>query len=200
MNIPWLPILLLPLPLILLTPTNTNPITIPPNPIVENLHPDLPSLGNGPITVIEFYNYECTYCKEYFYQNQANIQNAIEKNKITYYPVALFPDYTPESQEKILGNYCAAKTLTTEQFFDYQNYIYASARPQVNNPDLINCIKTQDHLVELGHKLFQDLAITAAIGVQALPTLVTSTHIYVGTHENYWNQILFPLTQASTQP
>ena len=158
--------------------------------LIENLPKELPSIGNGPIIVLEFYNYECIYCQELFQENQKSIQEAIEQNVITYYPIAVFPDYTPESREQILGSYCAAKVLDVDEFFEYQDYVYVNKIPKKENNQFNECLNNEQKLIEIGTNLFNSLSTASLSGMQSMPTLVTQSQLYIGRHDNYWELIL----------
>ena len=83
-----------------------------------------PVKGDGPVTVVEFTDFQCPYCKRLHDQTKDAIANLIEEGKITYV-VKDFPlSFHAEAKAMHIAANCALKTEGIEAYANTKNFVF----------------------------------------------------------------------------
>lgn len=106
---------------------NTNPQPQQPTSGTASVDDD-PFMGdeNAPITMIEFSDYECPFCKSFYDQTLTQIkQNYIDTGKVKFvyrdYPL---PFHDPMATKEAIASNCAREQGGDEKFFEYHDEIF----------------------------------------------------------------------------
>jgi len=90
---------------------------------------DDPGLGdpNAPLTMIEFSDYECPFCKSFFEQTLSQIKSAyIDTGKVRFvYRDLPLPFHNPAATKEALAANCARDQKGDEGYFLYHDEIFA---------------------------------------------------------------------------
>lgn len=88
-------------------------------------NPDMPSTGNakGDVTVVEFFDYNCGYCKRAF----EAVQQTLDTDKNVRFVFVELPILSPQS--KIAANYAMA-AHKQGKYFEYHRALMMSAEPK----------------------------------------------------------------------
>lgn len=83
-----------------------------------------PVLGDAkaPVTVVEFGDFQCPFCRQYFENNQPSlVSNYVNTGKIKF----VWEDYTFLGQESFWAAEAARCANDQGKFWDYHNYLYS---------------------------------------------------------------------------
>jgi len=155
-----------------------------------------PSIGNGPIQVVEFTDIQCPYCKRFHDQNKSLIEQLVGDGTITYV-VKDFPlSFHKESyggMHKALN--CALKEGGNDVYFAVKDQIFAnqssfsglgvSAAENVvanyaseQGVDISSCLAQNGAAMEA--EVMADIAEGSRYGVTGTPTIFVGTQILPG--------------------
>jgi len=96
-------------------PTNVNFLT-------SNMSPVLGS-ENAPITMIEFGDYQCFYCNNFFHNTESDIvKNYIDTGKVKLY----FKDFTIIGQDSVAAANAAHCAQEQGKFWEYHDILYTN--------------------------------------------------------------------------
>ena len=155
-----------------------------------------PSRGNGPVSVVEFTDLQCPYCKRFHDQNKTLIDQLVADGTITY-TVKDFPlSFHTESYGGLhKAANCALQAGGAEVYFAVTDQIFANqesftsigvpaAEQQVANYASEQGVDIQSCLVEDGNtmqaEVSADTAEGAKYGVSGTPTIFVGTQILPG--------------------
>ncbi len=90
--------------------------------LVSNLSPVLGS-ENAPITMIEFGDYQCYYCNNFFHNTESDIvKNYVDTGKVKMY----FKDFTIIGQDSVTAANAAHCAQEQGKFWDYHDILYTN--------------------------------------------------------------------------
>jgi protein-disulfide isomerase len=169
-----------------------------PPPFVDNLEPGkLPLLGNkdAQVTIIEFSDFQCPFCKKYFDDNHAQlIKKYVESGKVKFayrhFPLA---SIHPHAQKSAEASECANEQ---NNFWGYHDLLFKEQdawSPLTNDEVLSKFVEYADQLgmnsdqfrscVESDKykaAVDEDTAVAGEIQVDATPTLFINGNRLIG--------------------
>lgn len=90
--------------------------------LTSNLSPVLGS-DNAPITVIEFGDYQCFYCNNFFHNTESDIvKNYVDTGKVKMY----FKDFTIIGQDSVTAANAAHCAQEQGKFWEYHDILYTN--------------------------------------------------------------------------
>ncbi len=176
------------LPAIPLQPTP--PPDLPTEPVKVSLDDD-PVLGdkNAPITIIEFSDYECPFCKRHFDQTHAQLkENYIDKGKVKLVFRDLpLPFHDPLATTEAIAANCAREQSNDAMYFKYHDELFKKTTSNgnglkkedlytiatnlgLNADNLKACVEAEKYKEEVS----KDLADASAVGANGTPTFFIS--------------------------
>gem|GEM_PF-2589909 len=157
---------------------------------------DEPTLGSGPVKVVEFTDMQCPYCKRFHDQNKALINRLVAENKITYvlkdFPLS-FHKEAYEGMHKAAN--CVLKEGGNEAYFGVKDAIFANqasfngigtlaAEAQIagyaseEGVDIESCLVSES--TALRAEVQADIAEGGKYGVTGTPSVFVGTQILPG--------------------
>lgn len=153
-----------------------------------------PTLGDGTVTVVEFADFQCPFCKRLHDQNKDLINRLVEEGKIKYV-IKDFPlGFHPEANiMQGIGN-CIVQNEGNDTFFKYKDIVFANQQEWSGNEDakylglkyaekagasadnLLSCSQSAETLAEIQ----ADMAEGTQYGVSGTPALFIGTQIMPG--------------------
>ena len=101
-----------------------NEITTTKKPTIESFYDNAsPILGNinAPLTLIEFGDYQCTFCKKFFHETEESIMmNYIETGKVKM----LFKDFIVVNEDSVNAALAAHCANDQNMFWEYHSTLY----------------------------------------------------------------------------
>jgi protein-disulfide isomerase len=183
---------------ILIAPTLRNAlapvgdVSVPPTLNIPN--PDRNMMGNpnAPVTIVEFSDFQCPYCKQFHDTlQQTLIQQYVEPGTVYFTYRTMGPWIGPESGAAAEAAYCAADQ---NRFWDYQNILFANQGAEnggsfankrlvafaealgLNMNDFNACLDGNKYQNQVN----QDRADGDAAGVQGTPSFVINGKLVGG--------------------
>jgi len=155
-----------------------------------------PSQGNGPVSVVEFTDLQCPYCKRFYDQNKTLIEQLVSDGTITY-TVKDFPlSFHTEAYGGIhKAANCVLQEGGNDAYFAVKDQIFnnqssftsigvPAAEQQVADYASEQGIDIQSCLVENGNSIQAEVAADTAegakYGVSGTPTIFVGTQILPG--------------------
>lgn len=100
-----------------------------------------PKLGNGPVTVVEFTDLQCPFCKRLHDQNKALIKDLISQEKITYV-VKDFPlGFHKEAMPIHKAANCVLETDGNEKYFAFLNEVFKNQQNWSGKSNVVDLAK-----------------------------------------------------------
>lgn len=169
--------------------TTTTPQTQTGDPSIEGE----PTLGSAdaPVTIVEFSDYECPYCKSYFDNSHAQLkEDYIEKGLVKL----VFKDFPlgfhPLAEPAAVAANCVYNQLGDESYFEYHDMIFTNQQTlSVNNLRMWAMdvdgldMDTWDVCIEdpsVAAEVQADLAEGANLGVTGTPSFFINGELVVG--------------------
>lgn len=107
--------------------TNENTVTVPGQPTNEKVevgNGNLPALGkkDAKVVMVDFSDFECPFCKQYFDQTYAQIKkDYIDTGKVVYYYRHFPLDFHPAARPAALASECANEQ---NKFWEYHDLVF----------------------------------------------------------------------------
>jgi protein-disulfide isomerase len=168
---------------------NTATVTNIPTKDVSMSIDDDPILGNrdAKVAIIEFSDYECPYCQQYFSQTYPQIvDNFIDKGDVMYvlrdYPLT---SIHPNSMRYALASNCYKEQTNDDGFFKIHDELFKKTTAVVTDDELTKiaedaglstatfrqCLESEKYKDEVNH----DVSEGSSIGINATPSFVIGT-------------------------
>ncbi len=155
-----------------------------------------PRQGNGKVSVIEFTDYQCPYCKRLHDQNKDLIQRLIKEGKITYYMKDFPLGFHADAMLAHRAANCALETGDHEKYWSFHDELFDEQATWSKKGDAINTefFKTLAQKVDLDGESFascladkvgdaeirEDMNEGGEYGVTGTPALFIGTQIMPG--------------------
>jgi len=121
---------------------NESELEIAPTPVIEESGPaqitsatffenGSPVLGNpnAPVTLIEFGDYQCFYCNQFFHKTEPDLfKNYVETGKVK----VIFKDYTIIGPDSVSAAHAAHCADEQEMFWEYHDTLYNNWKGENN--------------------------------------------------------------------
>lgn len=150
---------------------------------------DDPIMGdkNAPVTMIEFSDYECPFCKRFWSDTLGQIKtNYIDTGKVKFvYRDLPLPFHEPMATKEAIASNCAREQGGDKKFFEYHDEIFTRT---TSNGNGLNDDKLQSIAQDLGlnmskfnscieddaqkEEVKKDIADAQAVGATGTPTLL----------------------------
>ena len=155
-----------------------------------------PVLGEGPIQIVEFTDFQCPFCKRFYDQNKALIARLVEENKIQYI-IKDFPlHFHPEAKPLQAAANCVLKTEGIDGYEEFKALVFENqknwsgagtdkaatiaaeyaAKIGASTRNLKNCMTSEAVLSEIEN----DMKEGAKYGVSGTPGVFVGTQIIPG--------------------
>ena len=147
---------------------------------------------NAPVKIIEFADFQCTYCLHYWQETESQIiQNYVATGKVYYEYRSVGGFIGPESAEAANAAYCAGDQ---NKFWDYHDMLFANwtgenagdftsdklrqyaAAIQLNMNQFNACLNAGAH----NDQVVQDASDAKVAGVQGTPSFIINGKLTVG--------------------
>lgn len=170
----------------------TGKFVTPPTFDLENQ----PQQGSGPVTVVEFTDYQCPYCKRLHDQNKALISKLVAENKITYILKDFPLNFHKDAMLIHRATNCALEVGGNDAYWKFHDKIFDDQQVWSGKGDAANTTytKTVAAGLDLDENKFsacisdssknaeiqKDLAEGGTYGVTGTPALFIGTQIMPG--------------------
>jgi len=149
-----------------------------------------PTKGTGPVKVIEFTNYQCSFCKKLHDENSALINQLVADNKITYI-VKDYPMFQANDRFAHRAANCVLEQGGNEAYWEMNNALFEAqaawsriAEPEVYMNDLAlnvgydvsSCMASG----EIESEIMADMTEGSRYGVTGTPALFIGTQFMPG--------------------
>lgn len=144
------------------------------------------SSGDGKITLVEFFDYNCGYCRRAF----SNILDVQEKNKDFRVVFVEFPILSEESRFAAEAAIAATKQ---NKYFEFHRAMMEKEEPATEESVLkvakevgldVEKLKADMKLPEVAETIEKNLALGTAMGVQGTPAFFIGNEAIPGAPEN----------------
>lgn len=152
-----------------------------------------PRKGNGKITVVEFTDYQCPYCKRLHDQNANLIDRLVAEGKITYVLKDFALSFHPEAQYAHRAANCALKDGGSDGYWKLHDEIFAQQRSWPKGEaaeqyfidmaaglelEINTCMADEDGLMQ--KEMDEDQAEGSKYGVTGTPALFIGSQFLPG--------------------
>lgn len=141
---------------------------------------------DAPITVVQFSNYGCPYCKDFSDDIEQNFINTYVNSGEVYYRYVNLPSDSEQSQTAAKASYCAAEQ---DRFYDYKDFLYENVGFQdgFSITNLINYATTAGLDVDkfqtcladdtYAKTYLEDIRYAQSVGVSGTPTFLVNDQL-----------------------
>ena len=153
-----------------------------------------PELGEGPVKVVEFTDFQCPFCKRFHDQNKDLITELVEDGSITYV-VKDFPlGFHPEARTMHLAANCVYLKHGIKRYMNFKSQVFdnqkewsGAAGKEVSlaqkyaqnvgaSVDVAACVED----AEMGAELLADMEEGSRYGVSGTPSVFVGTQVLPG--------------------
>lgn len=149
-----------------------------------------PSKGSGPVTVVEFSNYQCSFCKRFHDQNIDLIDQLVAENKITYI-VKDYPMFQANDRFAHRAANCVLEQGGNEPYWEMNDTLFATqgewsqmgeSEAYFTNMaselgyEVSSCMQSS----EIESEIMADMSEGSRYGVSGTPTVFVGTQILPG--------------------